>query len=487
MPRLAVLLLSFYGVWTFAQGAEIVSGGSSGSGKRESGDAQLCRDLYEAAQCKEYFKDNPQNAKFAVNCEEPPPYEEGFKACGASIKGVFWDTPASVWNSGDAKFSYYGYCAQSYECKRALWEAQFGSPPDEGTEQRLRRITSGPGLEAMLTSRRNLENQQKNEKIREIWLTEKDPAKRDEAAEKIDPQWKDRKPLQLAALWQAALRAAHDAGHDFLSLNTKANCYSGTVQAEAVCRGWALMIGGGAAGKAGRALAKFEGESAISGASRILPTGENGAYQFTDVAQALGLTNKQKARIVSEIYQRDPESMPYVTGVLAKVANDEPLTIDEATEAGKWLNRADVRGVLAFHGTHEENLPAIRDSGVISPGATRGRVYAFPYNPRYGNAGGTNIGKGVVVFQGQAAELFSDRIVKGPWSFMQHRYDHQTTSLGRMIIEESKMVDGTLVVTRARIESAGVLRDAIGLADDMTDLTFTAAGGALIVTSVQPK
>src|ERR1700742_4634443 len=108
MPRLLILLFSVYGVWAFAQAPDIARGGFTS--ERDPGDAQLCRDLYEAAQCKEYFKKNPQNAKYAVNCDEAPPYEEGLKACG---KGFFLDIPVSLWNSASARFSYYSNCAQS--------------------------------------------------------------------------------------------------------------------------------------------------------------------------------------------------------------------------------------------------------------------------------------------------------------------------------------------------------------------------------------
>ena len=374
--------------------------------------------------------------------------------------------------------AYYDWCAKNMDCKIREWTSLHGSEPNDEDIERLKTMSRGSALTAMIWARERFEIGPNIEQVRSILKNKPDSPERDYELEKLSPGWIDRRPARDAALWDAALQAAE-------TVDKGVFCYDGAVQADAFCYGVARIFAARVAGKVGsKFLGRFaKAAQAVANAERpaLAATGENGAYRLSDVGRAAGLSNSQLAQLEKDLAGYSPEYVNQLTETLAKIGKGEPLTSQEAFRLANKLDRNRIRGVLAFHGTKQENLATIQNSGEVVPGLFHGRMFAFPFNPARGDTGGTAIGDGLIIFQGPAAKLFSDRIAKGIWSRSQRQASHLTTPLGRVIVDDSRMVNGSLVVTRAHMASQGLLRDTVGLSNDMGDLLSAVIPGGLAV------
>ncbi len=196
-------------------------------------------------------------------------------------------------------------------------------------------------------------------------------------------------------------------------------------------------------------------------------TAANAAMR-TRLAQ-LGLTNLQAGNVLSRL---DAAQVDELVELLTTVRAGTPLNLQQSQRYGDLLNEAQVRGFFAVHRTTEEGAQGIVADGAFRANALNHRVYAFPFVTSGSQVArsGVNLGNSTITFQGQAANLFSNQTVFGPFSGVQRALSHQTTGIGRLVIDEGQWVDDVYVVTRAHMESLPPGQAIMGAARDTIDV-----------------
>lgn len=172
---------------------------------------------------------------------------------------------------------------------------------------------------------------------------------------------------------------------------------------------------------------------------------------------------------------------------LQKIENGTPLDLNEAIEASTLLNSINKRGLFNFHRTEASAIEKIVSSNSVIPGQNHNKIFALPfYTNGNGNwTAGKNVGDSNIVFQGQAAALFNDRKIRGPFSVVGRLQKHQIAN-GQIVIEASKkMEDGTLVITKARLAAPdrNLIGKLKGQSFDVADILYLPALGAGAVGS----
>jgi hypothetical protein len=151
-----------------------------------------------------------------------------------------------------------------------------------------------------------------------------------------------------------------------------------------------------------------------------------------------------------------PNEMERLERVINQVNQGVPLSLDDAAQAAEMLNSTGRKGLVAFHRTQDSAVSAIQSSGEVRPGWYLDRVFALPVYRPGGNGLATTgkvVGNAVITFQGQAAKLFADRQIRSGADLLVRNQQHQVTPRGRVVIDQAeRLPDGTLVITKARIE-----------------------------------
>lgn len=269
-------------------------------------------------------------------------------------------------------------------------------------------------------------------------------------------------PAQNTDLLQAAREIAEN-------MKTAALCFSAVERGKILCDA-AIFIGGiFATGGLTSAGAKVLGTLAERGliaeatAARVARlAGASGQETRAALTAAPSLfTEKEAMKLASRF---PPARIESATRNVERMKNGEALTLKEAEDTAEILDAVQKRGLISFHRTEPESIESILESKKMQGKASIPRIYALPQNNHSRLNTGKKMGSGVVMFQGQAASLFNNKPVTGLSSYFSNRRFHQVTPYGRLIIDDSEVVDGALVIKKAHMESLSATEWAVGVA-----------------------
>ena len=245
---------------------------------------------------------------------------------------------------------------------------------------------------------------------------------------------------------------------------------------EGACYGVGVVATGGLLAITGRGIVRGVTNTTSRSVKHITPTLRQ---RFLE----LGLNHTQINRLGRSLSRTE---LSEVGRLLSLSNNGTPLNLNQAARLGELTNKARVRGQVAFHRTTEAGIAGMQADAAVRGVAFNRRIFAFPVHET--GSGVTTayklLGNQLVQFQGQAAKLFSDRVPLGVSSGLQRRAGHQVTPAGDLVILESKMVDGVLVVTKAEMRNLSGSSAVTGRTMDILE-TFTSSGlGYILVDGI---
>ncbi len=183
---------------------------------------------------------------------------------------------------------------------------------------------------------------------------------------------------------------------------------------------------------------------------------ESERIRFLEVTKNLEITNDAVVHLARNL---STEDLRLTSTALSKIHQGDYLSRDEAVQASKFLQDASAKGLLNFHLTQPENLQKIQDSGMMYSSAVKMRIFSMSSRTEAGQyfklGSIKGFGESEVIFQGEAAQLFKDPKPFGPVSALHRAAGHQVTEPGKLIIEQSEMREGVLIIKKARMESLG--------------------------------
>lgn len=188
---------------------------------------------------------------------------------------------------------------------------------------------------------------------------------------------------------------------------------------------------------------------------------KNESFDF--LAKAYNFSDAQKGMLAKQLaIGTDLERM---NSVLAQAASGQFVKFEEAAWASSKLAKAKIDGVFQFHGTSEKAMQGILNT-LTSDGQpvlkTFGDVgiYAIPVahkelNPlkSYWITGSSKAGnpEASIVFQGEAAQLFSSPKLPTVMSNTAYRGGTTRSPIGNLVIDEYSVQSGNIVVTKAHV------------------------------------
>lgn len=219
---------------------------------------QMCVRAYEESRCADFFKENPELGRYALNCSTEGSALKDLKACGTGvlnaakeIKELVAAIVNGITESPEEQkrlSAYYNECAKSMNCKLEAIEGVTGEAPGDTITRTLNNVTTGDRLQHLIYLAKRRINLQNREQARQIILSEPDSPARDQKMDALIPGWSSRKEVRARSLWDAA----YNAGKFILKADAY---YNDEVKLEAVCHGLTLLVAPGAAIKAGSKLA----------------------------------------------------------------------------------------------------------------------------------------------------------------------------------------------------------------------------------------
>lgn len=224
---------------------------------------------------------------------------------------------------------------------------------------------------------------------------------------------------------------------------------------------------------------------------------------FDFLAKAYNFSDAQKGMLAKQLAAgTDLERM---NSVLAQAASGQFVKFEEAAWASSKLAKAKVDGVFQFHGTSEKAV-----QGIVSSLNADGQpvmktfgdvgVYAVPVAHKEMNplksfyiAGSTKAGspEASIVFQGEAAQLFSSPKLPTIGSNVMYRGSATRSPVGNLVIDEYSIQSGNLIITKAHVvplENGGtnmIKMLGINFLHDSLIITSAGLGTVGVVVSVK--
>jgi hypothetical protein len=237
--------------------SELAASNSSAGQLSRSALQEQCAQRFQRQGCSAFFQENPELAKYSINCNDPVDPAKELLACGtgatAAVKQMgslivaipgavakaFDDTPERI-----EKLKLYAECVKSTDCKRATLLA---AGRTEISETVLERIQQAHHLESLVVFAENKLRDQNFLRVKQLVDEAKTKFEKEEILEREVPGYIERKNQKVTSLWETGLAAAKHLGKVDA-------CYARDVQLEMVCHGLASIFAPGVALKAGGKL-----------------------------------------------------------------------------------------------------------------------------------------------------------------------------------------------------------------------------------------
>lgn len=251
---------------TLSLGAELASPVPVSSDRSRS--QKECDRRFRENNCTQFFKDNPNVAEFAVNCDNPVNPVEELKHCGsgglnatedlwrlissvyAALTGISENIRTARLERDERLNRVWGECVKSLECKIAAYTSARGQDPNDSTRDFLNRLNDVSKFENFLFHASSAKLSDKRRKAVQILRSTPDSPQRDDQMNALYPGWSDRKHAAAISLWEVGRVSAN------YLLKVDA-CFSREVQTEMVCYGLASLILPGVAIKSGSKLGQI--------------------------------------------------------------------------------------------------------------------------------------------------------------------------------------------------------------------------------------
>lgn len=185
---------------------------------------------------------------------------------------------------------------------------------------------------------------------------------------------------------------------------------------------------------------------------------------FDYLSASYQFTSKQKTNLAKQLTSGN--EMDRMNQVLSQAASGQFVKFEDASWASGKLSQAGIEGLFQFHGTSEKALEGILKSATTGTGKPTMRtmsdvgVYAIPVAHKelspvtsYWISGSFRASnpEASIVFQGEAAQLFSSPKLPTISSNTIYRGSTTRSPVGNLVIDEYKLANGNLIVTKAHV------------------------------------
>lgn len=184
------------------------------------------------------------------------------------------------------------------------------------------------------------------------------------------------------------------------------------------------------------------------------------ARAATELAAARGITKTEALTLIRGSKAFTNQERAFIESTTKKIKAGKALTEAEAARAAALLNKIGTQEQLIFSGANDIQLiwSSRRYWGQTEGAAYGARLPVTNFLQRMK----AMIGKkeGLVIFQGQAAKLFSAHKVEGGYSAMKRLLGQHKAGFGDIVFDSAIKQGNTIVVTKAHLATAAEIQHA---------------------------
>jgi hypothetical protein len=179
-----------------------------------------------------------------------------------------------------------------------------------------------------------------------------------------------------------------------------------------------------------------------------------------ELATARGISESDALKLIRGLRKLSAEDRSFIQAGEAQLRAGQPLTEEQARRLAAIMNRIGGQTQLVFSAANDIDLiwQSRRYWGMTEGAVYGARLPADTFAQRLRAM--ISRKQGMVVFQGQAAELFHAHEVEGAYSGLKRLLGQEKAGFGDIVLDEAVKEGNTIIVTRAHIATAAEVQHA---------------------------